>query len=376
MSLKCKICDKSCKNKQGLHIHVSTTHKLTIPEYYTTVYKRADKYTGELLEFKDFNDYFNRDFKNLNNFISWAKNADHEEVRRLMLKQLKARVAGKELKFAPSHLELKLNKMPSIDMFKEYFGSYYKACQEIDVEPLYPKGIYKNFFDYNPQLEDVKILIDTREKKPLVFKKSSDLKLDFGDYAVGDPYYNYTYVDRKDEADFKSTMTSGFERFKRELDRAKHFDAFLFIVIEGSVESIIKNNILFGSKSNLSFIWHNMRIISHEYAGRCQFIFTGNNGENLFNQLDSDFYDEYDLLYKKYNDLKKSQEGPDLALADKVSKKLWVMRKKVFEPAYESYNQESRQKSQEIIPKLLVYGKKMWETDIQYFLDNHDLGAR
>ena len=119
-----------------------------------------------------------------------------------------------------------------------------------------------------------------------------------------------------------------------------------------------------------------MRIISHEYAGRCQFIFTGNNGENLFNQLDSDFYDEYDLLYKKYNDLKKSQEGPDLALADKVSKKLWVMRKKVFEPAYESYNQESRQKSQEIIPKLLVYGKKMWETDIQYFLDNHDLGAR
>lgn len=371
MTLTCKICNKACKNKQGLHSHVSRIHKLTIPEYYIQVHQKRDKHTGELLEFKDFNDYFNRDFKNINNFISWAKNAKIEEVRGLMLKQLKARVTGKELKFAPPHLELYLNKMPSIDMFREYFGSYSKACEEVGVPPLYPKGLMKDFFASNPELDDVKIMIDTRERKPLEFKKSTSLKLDFGDYAVGDPYYNYTYVDRKDESDFKSTLTTGFERFKRELDRAKHFDAFLFVVVEGSIESIINNNILFGSRSNLSFIWHNMRVISHEYAGRCQFIFTGKNGKNLFDQLDSDFYNEYNELNDLLINLKKVKNEDR---ASKISKKMWVMRKKIFEPAYDKYVADARIESQNIIPKLLVYGKKLWETDLQYFIDNHVLG--
>ena len=41
------------------------------------------------------------------------------------------------------------------------------------------------------------------------------MKLDFGDYAVGSPHYDYTYVDRKGETDFKSTMTTGFNRFTK-----------------------------------------------------------------------------------------------------------------------------------------------------------------
>jgi len=28
-----------------------------------------------------------------------------------------------------------------------------------------------------------------------------------------------------------------------------------------------------------------------------------------------------------------------------------------------------RKESEEMIPKLLVYGKKLWETDLQYFID-------
>ncbi len=160
---------------------------------------------------------------------------------------------------------MQINKLPGVDIYKKFFGSYSSACNLINIEPLYNKKLFKSFFNYNKDLDDVNILIDTRERKPLSFPKSSQLKLDFGDYAVGAPHYNYTYVDRKDESDFRSTMTGGFERFTRELERAKEFDAFIFIVVEGSIESMIRNNKLIPKPANLSFIWHNMRILSHKF---------------------------------------------------------------------------------------------------------------
>ena len=162
----------------------------------------------------------------------------------------------------------------------------------------------KDFFKEDKDLDLVKILIDTREQKPLSFPKSMSMKLDFGDYAVGGPHYDYTYVDRKSESDFKGTMSTGFNRFKRELHRAVQFDAYIFIVIESTVEKLKKNNIFSPHKSNLPYIWHNMRLLTHLFPGKCQFIFSG-----------------------------------------------------------------GRRESEALIPKLLVYGKKLWGTDLQYFID-------
>ena len=366
MEHECKVCGKTYKSLKGLHVHVSRMHDLSVPEYYIQNYKKKDKHTGELLEFKDTVDYFSRDFSNLNNFIAWAQNAPKEDVRNYMLKQLKTRIEGKKLKYGPSHIELTTNKLPSIDLFKSFFGSYSAACKAINIEPLYDKNIIKGFFNRDKELDDVRILIDTRERKPLTFNKSASLKLDFGDYAVGSPHYNYTYVDRKDESDFRSTMTTGYDRFVRELKRAQEFDAFLFIVVEGSIESIERNNILNSSRSNLGFIWHNVRQLSHDFARSCQFIFTGGKGKELFNQLDSDFYSTYSALKEKADNLK--SEG-NKTQADKIYKKLWCMKKSEFEPAYNKYVSASRKASEEIIPKLLVYGKKLWRTDLQYFLD-------
>ena len=111
--------------------------------------------------------------------------------------------------------------MPSIDLYKKFFGSYSAACSELGYQPLYAKGINKEFLQDDPSLKDLRILVDTREQLPLKFKNTTSMKLDFGDYAVSGDHYDYTYVDRKSESDFKSTMTSGFDRFKREMDRAK-----------------------------------------------------------------------------------------------------------------------------------------------------------
>ena len=66
--------------------------------------------------------------------------------------------------------------------------------------------------------------------------------MDFGDYTMAGDNYTYTYVDRKSETDFKGTLGVGFNRFTNEIERAKRFNAYLYIVIESSIDQIIKNN--------------------------------------------------------------------------------------------------------------------------------------
>ncbi len=304
MSYECKVCGQSFKNERGLHLHIPKKHKIPLAEYYVNYYQRRDRLTNELLEYKDKDSYFSVDFASQENLRKWALSADKDEVRAYILKRLEDRVKSKELQYAPCHLELHLHDLPSMDMYKYFFGSYSQACNDIKIKPLLGKNIMKGFFDENKELDDIKILIDTREQQPLKFKNSMSMKLDFGDYAVGAPHYDYTYVDRKSESDFKGTMSTGFKRFNRELERAKEFDAYIFIVVESSIDAIIKNNMFGPRQSNLPYIWHNMRLIMHKFPGKCQFIFTG-----------------------------------------------------------------GRRQSEEIIPKLLVYGQKLWGTDLQYFID-------
>jgi len=276
----CKICDCSFASERGLHLHISKKHSITLPEYYTTYYPRLDGLTGKKLHFKNKFDYFNIDFQNRGNMIKWCQDAPEEEVREYILKQLKNRIEQKELSFAPSHLELELRGLPPLDLYRKFFKGYTNACNELKIKPLFSEKIMNGFFDIDPSLENIKIFIDTREQKPLKFQRSSSMKLDFGDYAVGGKEYDYTYVDRKSESDFKSTMTIGFERFRKELQRAKEFNAYLFVVVESSIAKIKKNNIFAPHKSNLAFVWNRMRLLSHEFAGSCQFVFSGSRKDS------------------------------------------------------------------------------------------------
>ena len=301
---KCKVCGESFKNDKGLHMHISKIHKITLAEYYVNFYNRKDLHSGELLPFKNKNDYFNNDFINYDNFLKWSEYADSDNVKLYLLKRLKNRIEEKKLRFAPSHIELLLNKLPDIDLFKKFFGSYSSACDELKIKPLFNKNIMASFFKEDTFFDELKILVDTREQQPLKFPRNMFMKLDFGDYAIGKPHYDYTYIDRKSESDFKGTFSTGVKRFRRELDRAKEFSSYVFIVTESSIDKIVENNDYGPHKSNLSYIWHNVRAISHDYAGTCQFIFSG-----------------------------------------------------------------SREKSQFLIPRLLFHGKKLWNTDMQYFLD-------
>lgn len=305
---ECQICQSTFGSERGLHLHLSKKHSVTLAEYYTVYYPRLDRLTNKKLPFKNKYDYFNIDFLNRKNMIKWAETGPKEEVKEYILKQLKNRIEQKKLPYAPCHLELELRGLPPLDLYRNLFKSYSSACNELNIKPLFSKKIMKGFFQSYSNLDNIKIFIDTREQKPLKFNNCSKMKLDFGDYAIGGDLYSYSYVDRKSESDFKSTMTTGYERFRKEIVRAKSFNAYLFVVIESSIDKIKKNNIFSPHKSNLSFVWNRMRLLTHDFKGNCQFIFSGN-----------------------------------------------------------------RTSSQELIPKLLVNGKDLWDVDIQYYLDkNHE----
>ena len=311
--VQCLKCKKEFKSDSGLHKHLKV-HNLTVPEYYTSFYPRKNALTQDLLPFKNKFDYFNKDFTTRAQMIKWCNTHDNkEEIKEYILKQLKTRVEKNKSTYAPNHLEIEINKLPSIDIYKDNFGGYGQACKELGLEPIYNKGIQKDLLEKNSKIEEIQIYIDTREQTPLSFKNSKNHKLDFGDYTMGGESYTYTYVDRKSESDFKGTMGLGFNRFRNELQRAKDFNAYLYIVVEKSLKQIIKNNAYLKRNKmkgavNMDFAMHNMRVLTHEFRGHCQFVFSG-----------------------------------------------------------------SRRNSELLIPNLLYYGPQLWDVDIQYLLDHYDL---
>lgn len=300
----CQECSKEFSSERALHAHIKV-HGLTLAEYYTRHFPRFSLYTGEPLAFKNKSDYFSKDFANYNELKSWIKRENDSVIKPYILQMLKKRIELKELNFAPPHVELIIQEMATAEMYKKYFGSYSSACSEIECEPMFPNALPPEWHDLDAQ--DIEIFVDTREQQPLEFKNSSNLKLEFGDYAVGGEHYDYTFVDRKGEQDFKSTLSkNNLERFREELKKTKEFDSYMFIVTESDLDAIYKNNKWSKHRSNLKYIYHNMRVLNHEFAGHCQFIFSG-----------------------------------------------------------------SREKSQEIIPKILMMGKKIWKTDLQYYIDKN-----
>jgi hypothetical protein len=305
--IKCEVCGEEFSSDGGLHRHIKK-HGLTMAEYYTKFYPRNNLLTGDPLAFKNKDQYFNQDFSTRQQLLKWCQTESGDKVTPYIKKLLSKRICSKDLKLAPSHIELRLSSLPTIDIYRQHFGSYTEACKQAGATLMFGSHAPEEF--HKPLGRDVKIFIDTREQQPLSFADSESMKLDFGDYAVGGEDYAYTYVDRKGEQDFKSTLSkNNLERFRNELASAREFNSYMYIVVESDLNQIYKRNRWGPHQSNLRYIYHNMRVFAHEFAGHCQFLFTG-----------------------------------------------------------------SRENSQKLIPKLLVMGDKLWDVDLQYYIDRDGVG--
>tara|TARA_R100000808_G_scaffold4839_1_gene15249 strand:+ start:6127 stop:7131 length:1005 start_codon:yes stop_codon:yes gene_type:complete len=326
----CQVCGKTFDTIRGLHIHLKG-HKITQAEYYCRHFPRLNKLTGEPLPFKNRSDYFNKDFANYDQLLKWCSTASIEEVKPYILEQLSRRIKEKELKFGPCHLEMAQKEMPPIELYKKIFGSYTWACEAAGVEPLYNKKVKEQFFVEDEKFNDLNIFIDTREQQPLTFKNSESVKLDFGDYTLGGDNYNYTFVDRKSEGDFLITFSSGFKRFQKEMDRVVQFDSFLYIVIESDLEQI-KNN--------------NDRL-------KAAIAINKNKAAKDRNPKMRQFAANLDYIY--YNMRKLIRDYP---------------RKCQF------IFTGSREASERIIPRLLFFGKELWQADVQYFIEQNGISGK
>lgn len=91
------------------------------------------------------------------------------------------------------------------------------------------------------------LLYDSREQSPLSFKhpqisKVRRTKLDVGDYGVRfeDGHEPKLFFERKSIGDLYGTMTTGYSRFKREVERANESGSSLIIIVEGTLSDVAK----------------------------------------------------------------------------------------------------------------------------------------
>lgn len=302
MQFECKECNESFQSQRSLHAHLKK-HEMLLGDYYVKHYPRQDKLTGDPIQFKGVDQYFSSDFNSNDNMKEWCDTAPPNIVKEFILEKFKRRIEDKKIKKAPSTIYLATAGLPTMDTIKKLFGSYSSFCYSINLEPAYGNNLDSGFFD---DFSGASIYVDTRENQPLYFKNAKSMKLDFGDYTLTPKNYTYTHVERKSFSDFAATITNGYSRFLRELERCRTAGCYMFIVVECDFNSITKINNSVYKRFNMNYVFHQMREVESGYNDCCQFVFSG-----------------------------------------------------------------SREYSQELIPKILCLGKKLWKVDIQYFWNKY-----
>ena len=277
MQFKCKECDQEYGSLRSLHAHIKK-HGVLLGDYYVKHFHRKDKLTGELIPFKKYDQYFYTSFLNASNMRKWCKTAPKEEVEDFVINSIKDKLTSKNIKAGPPALYLETSGLPDMEICKEIFGSDNAVCKKFGMLPMLAGQLPKEF---DNDFSNNNILIDTREQRPLSFKNSESLKLDVGDYGVSGELYDYTFVDRKSYQDFGATVTGGYARFVKELERCKSLGCFLFIVIECDFDQIYWKNKSVYKKFNLGYVLHNMRDIQAKYSDCCQFVFSGSREESV-----------------------------------------------------------------------------------------------
>lgn len=278
----CKICNTEFDNDTRLHRHLKS-HKISMVEYYQTHFPRRDKFDGNIIKFKSKEYYFSTDFNSRVNYVAWLKKVSVQESKDYFILKLKKRKEDKHLKYSPTQVELRSLNLCGITYVNEHYGDYYQICEVL--------GFHNRFVKYSftRPLLDIsknKIIVDTREQAPLDLNaKVKNTSLKFGDYKLEDSrkIKSDLYIERKSVSDLYGTMTGGYERFNREILRAKEAGAYFVILVEGNFKEVnaFSDKLKWIGKGRISpeFVWHNVREILQN-NNFVQFLFVENRDES------------------------------------------------------------------------------------------------
>jgi ERCC4-type nuclease len=214
---------------------------------------------------------------NKENFLDWMKKVSKDEIKTSFMEWLIARQEDKRLVYSLGQVELRSLKMPGINYLNNLFGNYYEECKGLQFI-----NKYEDFNKWGKQIELDKrrvIYCDSREQNTLCFKNTKSLrkKLDFGDYAFSDALWSGNVViERKSLNDLIGTLFSGYDRFIREIERAKNDDACLVILVECN----LSDSIDYRNRKTLNYhitippevIFHKVRNLIQQYS-HIQFLF-------------------------------------------------------------------------------------------------------
>ena len=276
MQVKCLVCGKLFDTEKGLHHHLKT-HQLLLAEYYQKYHPRYDKYDGSIIKFRNKAQYFDTDFNSRDNLKLWVNSTDKPTVRAYCRALLEHRKDKKGLIWAPTQIELRTTMVPPIQTYDALFGDYYALCEELGLKTRFQQG---GVFATLSPIPLYTIYVDTREQKPFDFPlhPTERRALKFGDYACSESAWTQNLViERKSPQDFCGTLSGGLDRFRRELDRAKEAGAYVVILVEDTLNRMLRFNYQpyvyhKNVRINPEYIFFNVRDIIQDY-GNVQFLF-------------------------------------------------------------------------------------------------------
>jgi len=241
------------------------------------LYPRYDLLTGEILPYKNKDFYFANYYTNRQNLIKHFKTLNTEAIIKITNDIIIHRIESKGIKYSPSTVELKTLITPTVALLESLNVDYPSICNELG---LINKYVYNEFL-VNKKFKFIdSILVDTREQTPLTFDiKTSKVGLKFGDYAKANDYS--VVIERKSISDLISTISGGFERFHKELNRAEMANSKLLVVVDVKIAKAISFNFLPHmkySKCSPEFIFSRIRELCQSYPN-VQFVFVDGRKE-------------------------------------------------------------------------------------------------
>ena len=312
--IKCRLCHDFSGTPEEVVAHAKSAHQCKgAKDYCVNYWKKHDLLTGQLLEFKSLEQYFLNDFASKTNLNKFLRESDKKTSYDYCLNQFNKFFAYKGLAVAPAHLELRtLSYLPNCKDLEKLFPNhgYETICREAKVSQRLSTDVKiyeKHLSGFNKNHLISQIQIDTREQSPLKFNKKMVIetkKLEYGDY--GRPDLSPWAIERKSMSDFISTMSSGFDRFCREIERCQKDNGYLVVLVENEINKSLNFNYSMGrrlfGKCSPDFVFHKAREISRLFPNHVQFLFCDGRKEaslltSFLISTKMDFAPKFDLQF-------------------------------------------------------------------------------
>ncbi len=257
-----KLDGSTYETREEFHKHLRKAKTKQI-DYYTTHEPRVCRHTGQLIPFKDWEQYLEADFIDKESMQAWIQ-TNREEAKTYLVELISRRAKTKGMKFAPCDVELKSLGLPRAKYFETL--------------PGYAELGLKRRYDYaaKPNIDTAvrPMVVDSREQLKIDFPLSIKAALRYGDYSLESD--QSIVVERKSLPDFISSLTSGFERFEREMARAEEAGGYIVIMCESDIQSALAfdsiDSVRKFTKLKPQIVFHNVRLLLQRFE--ClQFLF-------------------------------------------------------------------------------------------------------